>query len=64
MFADDTKVFKMINSPDDQHALQDNLDYLTSWSSQWLLRFHSDKCKLMHLGKTLEQEYAYNLNHR
>ena len=34
MFADDTKVCKMINSPDDQHTLQNNLDYLTPWSSQ------------------------------
>ena len=44
IFADDTKVFKMISSPDVQHTLQDDLDYLTSWSSQWLLRFHPDKC--------------------
>ena len=29
MFADDTKVFKKINSPNDyQHTLQNNLDYL------------------------------------
>ena len=39
----------------------DDLDYLTSWSRQWLLRFHPDKCNLMHVGKTLQQEYAYNL---
>ena len=32
MFAVDTKVFKTINSPDDQHTLQNDLDYLTSWS--------------------------------
>ena len=56
MFADDTKVFKTITSPDDQHTLQDDLDYLTSWSSQWLLRFHTDKCR----GK-IRQEYAYTL---
>ena len=40
MLADDTKVFKTINSP--------NLlcpDYLASWSSKWLLRFHPDKCR-------------------
>ena len=30
MFAGDTKVFKTINSPDDQHTLQDGLDYQTS----------------------------------
>ena len=44
MFADDTKVFKTINSPNDQHTLQNDLDYLTSWSSNCLLRFHPDKC--------------------
>ena len=62
MLAGDTKVFKTIISPDDQHTLQDDLDYLTYWSSQLLLRFHPDKCKMMHLEKTVEQEYAYNLN--
>ena len=56
-----TKVFKMITSPNDQHTLQNDLDYLTSWSSKWLLRFHPDKCNLMHVGKTIQQEYAYNL---
>ena len=61
MFADDTKVFKTINSPNDQHTLHNDLDYLTSWSSKWLLRFHPDKCNLMHVGKTIQQEYAYNL---
>ena len=30
MFVDDTKVFKTINSPNDQHTLQNDLDYLTS----------------------------------
>ena len=47
MFADDTNVFKKINSPDDQHTLQDDLDYLISWSRQWLLRLHPYKCNLM-----------------
>ena len=61
MFADDTKVFKTITSPHDQHTLQNDLDYLTPWSSKWLLRFHPDKCNLMHVGKTIQQEYAYNL---
>ena len=51
MFADYTKVFKTITSPHDQHTLQNDLDYLTSWSSKWLLRFHPDKCTLMHVGK-------------
>ena len=58
MFADDTKVFK---TPNDQHTLQNDLDYLTSWSNKWVLRFHPDKLNLMHAGKTIQQEFAYNL---
>ena len=61
MFGDDTMVFKNITGPNDQHTLQNDLDYLTSWSSIWLLRFHPDKCNLMHVEKTIQQEYAYNL---
>ena len=61
MFADDTKFLKTINSPNDQYTLQNDSDYLTSWSSQWLLRFHPDKCNLMHVWKTIQQEYACNL---
>ena len=61
MFADDTKVYKVINSPDNQYRLQDDLDYPSYWSSQWLLRFHPDKCNLMHVRKSIQQEYAYNL---
>ena len=51
MFADDTNVFKTINYVHDQHTLHNDLDCLTSWSSKWLLRFHPDKCNLMHVGK-------------
>ena len=61
MFADDTKVFKTINSPDDQRTLQNDLDYLTSWSSQWLLRFHPDKCNLMYIRKTVQHDYVCKL---
>ena len=61
MFADDIKIFKTITSPRDQRILQNDLDYLTSWSSKWLLRFHPDKCNLMRVGKTIQQEYAYNM---
>ena len=34
MFAVYTKVFKTVTSPHGQHTLQNDLDYLTSWSSK------------------------------
>ena len=62
MFADDTKVFRTIKTNDEQCILQDDLDELTAWSTKWLLTFHPDKCKIMHLGKPLEEQFKYTLH--
>ena len=47
LFADDTKIFRVINSLDDQHILQNDLVKLENWSDKWLLKFHPEKCKHM-----------------
>ena len=62
MFADDTKVFRTIKTNDAQCILQDDLDELTAWSTQWLLTFHPDKCNIMHLGKPVEDQFKYTLH--
>ena len=62
MFADDTKVFRTIKTNDDQCILQDDLDELTVWFTKWLLIFHPDKCKIMHLGTPLEDQFKYTLH--
>ena len=62
MFADDTKLFRTIKTNDDQCILQDDLEELTAWSTKWLLTFHPDKCKVMHLGKPLEEQFKYTLH--
>ena len=62
MFADDTKLFRTITTNDDQCILQDDLEELTAWSTKWLLTFHPDKCKVMHLGKPLEEQIKYTLH--
>ena len=46
---------RTIKTNDDQYILQDDLDELTAWSTKWLLTFQLDKCKVMHLGKPLEE---------
>ena len=62
MFADVTKVFRTIKTNDDQCILQNDLDELTAWSTKWLLTFHPDKCKVMHLDKPLEEQFKYTLH--
>ena len=63
MFADDTTVFRTIKTNDDQCILKDYLDELTAWSTKWLLTFHPDKCKIMHLCKPLEDQFKYTLHY-
>ena len=46
MFADDTKVYKVVMSEDDGAALQQDLDNLSSWSAASGLAFNDKKCKL------------------
>ena len=56
-FADDTKILKVIAEPSDSTILQDDLNRLNTWSDNWLLRFHSDKCKVMTIGKRTKPKY-------
>ena len=50
MFADDTKLFSMPSTVDDD-SLQTDLDLLQDWSTKWLMHFHPEKCKVMKLGR-------------
>ncbi len=56
MFADDTKCFKEIGSLEDQGSLQRDLERLENWSEDWLLEFHSEKCKVMTVTKQRNQQ--------
>ena len=62
IFADDTKVYLPITSLNDKNHLQLSINRLVEWSNTWLLRFNSDKCKVLHLGKN-NPEYEYTIAH-
>ena len=51
IFADDTKVYTPINSDEDRDNLQESINQLVLWSEKWLIKFNSEKCKILHLGK-------------
>ena len=50
LFADDTKVFRRINTNNDRLILQNDISELTEWSRIWLLKFHPDKCVAMNVS--------------
>lgn len=57
MFADDTKVWKKITELKDCIDLQEDLTRLQHWSNTWLLQFHPEKCKVMHVGHKYRFQY-------
>ena len=48
-FADDTIIYHPINNQQDSIALQEDLDSLQRWESDWLMHFHPQKCQTMHI---------------
>jgi len=60
MFADDTKLWCKITKDEDSCILQDDLDKLKTWSNTWQLKFNTDKCKIMHIGHSIDTKYYMN----
>ena len=49
-FADDTKLFRKVNTDGDKQHLQNDLDRLVNWSEKWQMLFNFGKCKCLHTG--------------
>ncbi len=60
MFADDTKIYKIIKTTDDCASLQGDLDSLSRWSKNWLLQFNETKCVVLRIRKAID--FIYNIN--
>ena len=61
MFAGDTKVFKDTRNATDSSCLQDDINALQEWANQWQLRFNTDKCKRLHIGRS-NAKHQYHMN--
>ena len=49
-FADETKLFRKVNTDGDKQHLQNDLDRLVKWSEKWQMLFNFGKCKCLHTG--------------
>lgn len=63
MFADDTKVYTRSDSAGATEGLQEDINRLQQWSSDWLLRFHPQKCCVLKLG-TKKSDAKYHMSTR
>jgi len=50
-FADDTKLYRVVDNYQDGQMLQDDLDSVCDWADDWKMSFNTDKCKVVHYGK-------------
>ena len=60
IFADDTKLYRKINTIEDADALQNDLNMLIEWCNTWGMTFNAKKCKVMHFGKN-NCKYLYHM---
>ena len=50
-FADDTKLYGIVDCQLEGQCLQQDIDRLGNWARDWKMKFNIDKCKVMHYGK-------------
>ncbi len=60
MFADDTKLYSRVHEWQDCQQMQYDLNKLSVWSRNWLLRFNASKCVVLRIKAAID--YAYTLN--
>ena len=49
-FADDTKLVRTVNAPEDCIGMQRDLDKLVGWARRWRMSYNVSKCQVMHFG--------------
>ena len=64
LFADDCLLFRVIDSDEDSIILQNDLDKICKWCTDWQMRFNDDKCKVLEITnkRKISNQYKYNLN--
>ena len=64
LYADDTKIWRPINSQDDHCILQKDINSLSTWVTRNKMKFHPDKSKVLEVynGTISINSFSYTLN--
>jgi len=58
IYADDTKLFRLIRDSEDQDNLQSNVNKVKDWANEWLLRLNVEKCCSMSFTANVNNAFA------
>ena len=63
LFADDSLLYRRIDSIEDSITLQKDLDQLQKWELMWKMEFHPQKCQLLRItNKHSPIQHTYNIH--
>lgn len=62
LYKDDTKIYGKVKTLKDMKLLQEDIDCMREWSNKWLLTFHPNKWKFMHIGNCNAESDGYSMN--
>ena len=60
-FADDTKIARIVEGPQDMERMQRTITNLSAWSRKWGMTFNTAKCKVLHCGNR-NSRYKYMMD--
>jgi hypothetical protein len=61
LYADDSKIIAIIKDELSNESLQKDIDSVTDWTKNWLMRLNATKCKVMHFGVD-DDKYKYEID--
>lgn len=61
LFADDSKLYKVVNNDLDYNLFQSDLNNISDWLRKWQLSVNEDKCQHLHVGRA-NLNYTFFLN--
>ena len=63
LYADDSKLYRVINSPEDITSFQGDLDKISDWCNENKMKVNVKKCKIMRItGKKSPLDRGYHIN--
>ena len=64
LFADDALIYRHIKSDEDARRLQQDLDALQKWESEWQMNLHPERCQVIRIctNKRFRRETTYTLH--